>query len=387
MRPVAVVGVGLHSFGRFPNQSIYEMGEKAVREALSDANLQWPEVQAAFCGTVFSGRGVGDNIATRLGLIGIPVTNVENGCASSCSAFRQAYLAVAAGQYDVVLAMGVDKMPHGYTPTSLAETWEREAGYGITPAYMAMDCRRYMYEHGLTADHLAQVCAKNHRNGMSNPYAMYRREFTADEILNAKMICDPLTLFMLAPMNEGAGATILCAKEKVERTNDGYVNVLAATLCSPIYGESSTELSTLGALPMCCSSSRQKRPSATYRAAHEAYSVAQINPDDIDVAEVSDGSVWNEIEGYEALGFCNPGSAVKLIESGATGPKGHIPVNPNGGMECMGDPVGPTSIGQIAEIVWQLRGDAGLRQVAGATTGLAQSAGSGASGVVILQRE
>lgn len=355
-------------------------------KALEDANLGWADIQALYCASAFGGMGVGQNVATFLGLTGIPIVNVENACASSLSAFRLAFQSVASGLYDVVGVMGVDKMPGGFIALS-SEPWQRKVGYAVTPAYMALNCKRYMHDHGMTAEHLALVSAKNHKNSTRNPYAMYRKEYSTQEILNAKMVCDPLTIYMFAPVNEGAGAAILCSEDIARKANNLKVDVMAVTLASPLYGEVSGSYATLGALPMICSSARLKKPSVSTRAAAEAYRISGIGPDDVDVAELNDGSSWDEIQNYEAMGFCKEGEGYRLAERNATSIDGEIPVNPSGGMESKGDPVGPTSLGQIAEIVWQLRGKAEGRQINGAKIGLAQSAGAASSGVVILNAD
>src|SRR5213595_2983766 len=225
MRPVYVAGVGLHPFGRFAEKGLTALGMHAVREALADARVGRGAFQAAFCGTVYGGVAAGHKVLTALGLSGVPIVNVEAGCASGGAALALGATAVASGRHDVVLAFGLEKMPRGIIRSSFFEPWREEAGLAATPAYFALRAQRLMRESGVTRDHLAGVVVKNRRNGVHNPDAMFRKEVTANEVLASRVVCEPLHLWMLCSPNEGAAAVVV-------RRGSGGVRVAAAVLRS-----------------------------------------------------------------------------------------------------------------------------------------------------------
>ena len=348
---------------------------------MNDAKISWKDVQALFCATAFGGMAAGHNIAARAGMTGIPIVDIENACASSASALRLCFQEIAAGYYDMCAVVGVEKTPKGFIVGSQYESWQRESGFAVTPAYMALQAKRYMHEYGMTPEHLALVSAKNHKNGTLDPFAMYQKELTTREILKSDMVCDPLTLYMLAAPNEGAAAAILCATETAKKYNDQLVQLSAASLKSPMYSSLYTKT-----YAMMCSSARVTNPMLTTMAAREAYKEANVSPRQIDVAEVEDGSSWEEIIAYEGLEFCNHGEGYKMIERGETNLGSRLPVNTSGGLLSKGDPVGASALGRVIEVVWQLRERAGARQVKGAKTGLCHMLGAGGNcSVVILK--
>lgn len=376
MSTVDIAGIGLHPFGRFEGTSVTEMGVVAVRRALADAGVGRGGFQAAFCGAVYAGVAAGHKVLDAMGMTGMPIVDVEAGCASGGAALMLAAGAIRAGQYDTVLVYGVEKMPKGIIRSSFFDPWREEAGLAATPAYFALRAQRLMRESGVTKQHLAAVVVKNRRNGVDNPDAMFRREVTADDVLGSRVVCEPLHLWMLCSPNEGAAAVVL-------RRGDGqrdHVQLAAAALRSHLPG------SVLGeATPMSGLATDDITPPTTL-AARAAYEEAGIGPDDLDVVECQDTDAARELLSYEELGLCGPGDAAKLIETGATEMTGRLPVNPSGGLLSKGEPLGASALGQVVELTRQLRGDAGARQVGGARVALSHTVGRGANACVTIVR-
>mgnify|MGYP005631992149 CR=1 FL=1 len=374
MRKVAVIGVGMTKFGDFPViPGVKELGEEACWKALTDAGIDPKEIEAAYCGTAAGGgmaQGpLAGNLALKqVGIVGIPITRVENGCASSADAFRNAYLMVAAGYYDVAIALGIEKMRFPVTSTADAlkmmvagTDLELEGNMGVTfPGVFAMIALRHMSQYGTKREHLAMVSVKNHKNATMNPHAHYPREVTVEQVLNSRMIAYPLTLLDCCPFSDGAAAAILASEDVARKYTDTPIWVVGAAQTSGIFAED-TDIT---------------RFNATIRAVEKAYRMAKIEPKDVDVACVHDCFTIAEIVHYEDLGFCKKGEGGKLIEEGETEIGGRIPVNPCGGLLAKGHPVGATGVAQICEIVWQLRGEAGKRQVKNAEIGLAHCMGN-----------
>jgi acetyl-CoA acetyltransferase len=378
-RSVYIAGVGLHPFGRFDGKSVVDMGQAAVRMALQEAGKERGGFQAAYCGTVYSGVAAGHKVLTSLGLTGMPIMNVEAGCASGGAALGLGASAIASGRYDCVLVFGMEKMPKGIIRSSFFEPWREQGGLAVTPAYFALRAQRLMRDSGVTAEHLAQVSVKNHKNGVHNPNAMFRKEFTVDGVLASPMVCDPLRLFMLCSPNEGAAAVVLSATPP---TSGGpHVRVVAATLRSHLPGNVLGEHTPLSGL------ADDDIASPTELAAAEAYEVAGLGPRDLDVVELQDTDSARELMSYEELGICPKGASGQWIGEGRTEMTGTLPVNPSGGLLSKGEPLGASGLGQVVELYWQLRGAAGARQVADAQVALAHTVGRGANAsVVILTR-
>jgi acetyl-CoA acetyltransferase/uncharacterized OB-fold protein len=374
---VAIAGVGIHPFGRFEGKTVTEMGAEAVRAALREAGVGRGGFQAAFCGTVYSGVAAGHKVLTALGLTGIPIVNVEAGCASGGAALILGVEAIRSGRYDCVLVFGMEKMPRGIIRSSFFEPWREEAGLAVNPAYFALRAQRLVLEHGVTREHLAQVSVKNHRHGVHNPYAMYRKEFSLDAVLHSAMVCDPLTLYMLCAPNEGAAAVVL---RPARDGAAGEVRIAAAALRSHLPGSVLGEHTPMSGLAV-------DPPGPTELAAREAYEAAGLGPEDLDVVELQDTDSGRELLSYEELGLCPPRRCGEWIEQGFTALGGRLPVNPSGGLLSKGEPLGASGLGQLIELYWQLRGEAGARQVEGAKVALAHTVGRGANAcVVILER-
>jgi acetyl-CoA acetyltransferase len=374
-RPVHVAGVGIHPFGRFAEREVTQLGQAAVRDALAEAGLGRGGFDAAFCGTVYTGVAAGHKVLSGLGLSGVPIVNVEAGCASGGAALSLGAAAIASGQRDRVLVFGMEKMPRGIIRSSFFQPWCEEAGLSPAPAYFALRARRLMQESGVTREHLARVSVKNHAHGVHNPFAMYRKPFTLEQVLESPVVCDPLTLFMLCSPNEGAAAVVLSAEPGPVGPP---VRVLAAVLRShrmgSVLGEHTPMWGRIGDEP----------PSPTEAAAREAYDAAGVGPADLDVVEVQDTDSGREILSIEELGLCERGGGGRFVADGVGEMTGALPVNPSGGLLSKGEPLGASALGQVVELVWQLRGAAGKRQVDGAKVALGHTVGRGANASVVL---
>ncbi len=378
MSGVSVCGVGIHPFGRFEGVSITDMGVVAVRAALAEANVGRGGFQAAFCGTAYGGVASGHKVLGALGMTGMPIVDVEAGCASGSAALMLAAGAIAAGQYDTVLVFGIEKMPKGIIRSSFFEPWQEEAGLAATPAYFALRAQRLMAASGVTKEHLASVVVKNRRHGAANPDAMFRSEVDATSVLGSRVICEPLHLWMLCTPNEGAAAVVL---QRTNEGEDGRVRLAAAVLRSHVPGSVLSESTPLAGTV------DDTIPAASTLAATDAYERAGVGPSDLDVVECQDTDAARELLSYEELGLCPAGGAASFLEGGATTLGGRLPVNPSGGLLSKGEPLGASALGQVVELTRQLRAQATGRQVQGARVALAHTVGRGANaGVVILTR-
>jgi len=372
---VCIAGVGIHRFGRFDGATTTDMGVAAVRAALADAGVGPGGFQAAFCGTAYGGVASGHKVLTRLGMTGMPIVDVEAGCASGSAALMLAAAGIAAGTYDTALVFGLEKMPRGMIRSSFFEPWQEQAGLGATPAYFALRAQRLMQASGVTKDHLARVVVKNRRHGAHNPNAMFRSEVAAADVLGSRVVCEPLHLWMLCTPNEGAAAVVLTRGADA----GGAVRLRAAVLRSHVPGPVLSESTPMAGL------ATDDVPAATTLAAAAAFEEAGIGPDELDVVECQDTDAARELLSYEELGLCAPGGSAALLDEGATALGGRLPVNPSGGLLSKGEPLGASALGQVVELVHQLRGDAGATQVPGARVALAHTVGRGANaGVVIL---
>lgn len=375
---VVVEGVGIHPFGRFPDRSVIDLGEAAVRAALADAGVGWDRVQALWCAHMYAGTGAGHRLLDRLGRTGIPVVNVENACSSGGAALIAARQALLAGDHETVVVAGIEKMPRGMMVMDYFEPWRREIGHASNPVQFAFAIQRHMHEHGITERQLALVAQKNHAHGVANPNAMYRKALDLDDILHSKPVVDPLRLLMLCTPNEGAAAVVL----RRRRARPGDVRLIGHGLRTAERGQTVGEH-----MPTSTPVTPVPAPSVTRLAAQDAYRRAGRGPDDLDVVELQDTDSGTEIISSEELGLCAVGDGGRLVESGRTRIGGGLPVNPSGGLLSKGEPVGASGLGQVHELVTQLRGRAGDRQVAGARTGLAHALGAGGNcSVLVLER-
>jgi acetyl-CoA acetyltransferase len=366
MKGVSVIGVGMIPFGKYPDTNIADLGWPAVKAAIKDANIDAKRIQAVYSGTARGGAMVGQRIMGRIGLAGIPIVNVENACSSSSGALAQAVIAVGAGAYDVALVIGVEKLTKfgGGTLPLDEDDWEVRLGLSM-PALYAMRAQRYMHDYGLTAAQVAGISVKNRKNGARNPDAQMRKEVTLAEVLASRMIADPFTLLQCCPTGDGAAAILLASDKVARQFRSDSIQVRASHLTSGKFMSGFRDMTS---------------PEITVRGAKDTFEESGIGPEDIDVAEVHDAFSIAELLYYEAFGFCPRGEGVALLESGATKIGGRIPINPSGGLLAKGHPVGATGAAQVVEIVRQLRGEAGARQVEGAKVGLSHATGGGISG-------
>jgi acetyl-CoA acetyltransferase len=373
---VELAGVGIHPFGRFGDTSVTDLGVAAVRAALVEADN--PRFDAAFCGTAYAGVAAGHKVLSALGRTGMPIVDVEAGCASGAAALMLAAGAIRAGQYDTVLVFGIEKMPKGIIRSSFFEPWREAAGLAATPAYFALRAQRLQREAGVTKTHLAQVVVKNRRHGVENPDAMFRKETSVEEVLGSRVVCEPLHLFMLCSPNEGAAAVVL---RRGMGAAGGAVRLDTAVLRSHLPG------SVLGEATPMSGVDDTDIPPPTTLAARDAYAAAGVEPADLDVVECQDTDAARELLSYEELGLCASGEQGRLIDEGTTALGGRLPVNPSGGLLSKGEPLGASALGQVVELTRQLRGTAGARQVEGARVALAHTVGRGANAsVTILSR-
>jgi len=381
MTGVAITGVGLHPFGRFDGASTTDLGVVAVRRALAEAGLGKDGFQAAFCGTAYGGVATGHKVLSRLGItgMGVPIVDVEAGCASGSAALMLAGAAIRGGQYDTVLVFGVDKMPKGIIRSSFFEPWQEEAGLAATPSFFALRAQRLALTSGVTKDHLARVVVKNRRHGVANPDAMFRKETSVNEVLASRVVCEPLHLFMLCSPNEGAAALVLTRADLV--SSPSPVRLAAAVLRSHAPGPVLSESTPLSGL------TDDDVPAPSTLAARAAYEESGIGPADLGVVECQDTDAARELQSCEELGLCEPGGSADFLDSGATALGGRLPVNASGGLLSKGEPLGASALGQVVDLVRQLRSECGERQVEGACAALAHTVGRGANaGVVILSR-
>lgn len=367
MSNASVIGVGMCRFGKYPDKHLADIAWPAVKQALADAGVEPKDVQAAYCGSALGGMMVGQRILARIGMTGIPITNVENACSSSSTALQQAVMAVRAGKYDTVLVIGADKLTAlGGGPLPLNDDdWEVSQGM-VMPALYAMRAMRYMHDYGLTHEQLALVSVKNRANGAINPDAQMQKPVTVEEVLASRPVAEPFTLLQCCPTGDGAAALIVASDKAVKKfAGKRAIRVLASDMTSGRFTPGFRDMTS---------------PEITVRGSKEAYEEAGVGPEDIDLAEVHDAFSIAELIYYEAFGFCPRGEAGAFIESGASRIGGKVAVNPSGGLLAKGHPVGATGAAQVVEVVRQLRGECGARQVPDAKIGLTHATGGGIAG-------
>lgn len=370
MRPVYVVGIGLDRYQRRTERPYAEFGLAAIRASLKDANIAWTDVESFYLGTALLGMAPGRRMIRHLGTTGIPVAQVENASASGSTAFRQACIDVASGLTEVSIAAGVDKpgpplRGAGGRPADLV-------GKGFSPvAHFALLTNRYMAQNNITREQLAAVAVKNHHNGAMNPYAQRQKQRTLEEVLAPPELAGPLTRLQCCPIGEGAASVVVASEEAVARLSlesNRMVQVIASVSASEqVYDAQSNNDTEL-----------------TRATVAKAYQQSEVTPDQIDVVELHDAFTIEEILYAEAMGFCKKGEAGELIATGEFDIGGRCAISPSGGLLAMGHPIGPTGVGQIAEITCQLRGEAGNRQQPNAKIGLAHMVGVGAVCLVHL---
>ena len=374
MSDAIVAGVGMVAFGRHPEKSIADLGVGAAIAALEDARIDWPDIQSMYCGAAGAGMTPGTAISAELGLTGIPVVNIDNASASGSSAFRQACFDVSNGRHDIAIAVGVGKFGKtlrldggtGAPEPGTAEYREHQAGRmrGVLPPLgsFAMRSRRRMHEYGSTIEQLAMVAVKNRQHASHNPYAQLRKPQTLEDVMNARIVADPLTVPHCCPVGDGGSAAVVVSEKKARELGIAKpVRVIASVFRTPSSsgGTGSQDADT------------------TSQTVQQAYAEAGVSPAEIDLVQVHDAFSVEEIEYCESMGFCEEGQGEFAVARGELSIGGRIPFSTDGGLLSRGHPLGPTGLAQVWETVQQIRGQSGQRQVEGAGTGLVHMVGIG----------
>ena len=356
MVDVAIVGIGMHAFGRHEGVTGMEQGAIAVRRAVANAGVEWKDMQFAFGGSRAAGDP--DRMVSMLGLTGLQFINVTNGCATGGSALFSAYNTIQSGIYDLGIAIGFDKHPRGaFSPTGpeiSGRNWYGGSGMAMTTQFFAMKINQYMQNHNITNDSLARVAAKAFRNGSKNPMAWRRKALTEDEILQSPMLSYPLTQYMFCNPGEGGVALVLCRADMAHKYTKTPVFLNAAVIRSRRFGSFEVTAPSLAL---------EQGDGPTMDASKAAFEMAGVGPEDIDVAQLQDTETGAEIMHMAENGFCEHGEQEAMLANGDTEIDGRFPVNTDGGCLANGEPIGASGLRQVYENVLQLRGDAGERQV------------------------
>ena len=376
MEQVVVAGVGIHPFGRF-DAGYRELGAHAAREALADAGITFDNVDMSLVGNVGAEMAKGQNVLDLVGRPGTPIINIESACASSGSALYLGANLIESGAARIVLCVGVEKAPRGFIAASGFEAWQIDTGLGVNPLYFALAGQELLETTDATVEDLADVSVKNHQHAVHNVNAMYRSPVTREEVLGSRAVCPPLTLLMLTAPNEGAAAAVLMHRDEARRRAiDAPVALRAVSLVSRGPDDWFVPAPSFRS---------DNRTSTTARAAALAWEQSGLGPEDLDVVECQDTDAASELLAYRDLGFCKPGDEAALLRSGNTALGGRLPVNPSGGLLSKGEPLGASGLGQVHELVQQLRGRCGPRQVPRARTAVGHVMGAGhVASVVVL---
>ncbi len=395
MKEVAIVGVGVYPWGKYPGKTFVDLGQVVCQKALEDAGLHWNDIQLVVGGEApyvgVPGMQAGSTISERLGFHGIPVVNIWNACATGGYTLGTARAFIASGYCDIALVVGSFMAPGGFfgaqsnDPTDLDAQRFRVLGM-TNPTRFAQEAARRMHDYGTTHFDLAQVKVKNSKAGALNPYARYRREFNLEEVMNSPMVSYPLRLYEIAATSDGAAAVVVCSMEKARQLTDKPVTIAAFSGPGPVYPN--TDAGSLTNY-FASDSTVSSEPVETHAhlVARRAYEEAGLGPEDLSLAEVYDLSTNLELDWMENIGLCQPGEAERLLRDGATAIGGRIPINPSGGIAAFGESIPAQALLQVCEMVWQVRGQAGARQVQGAKAGLSINRGLGGnSSAVIVKR-
>lgn len=374
MRDVVIAGVGIHPFGRF-EYGYRELGEYAVRQSLSDAGVSPHELDHVLVANVGAEMAKGHNVLDRIAHVGVPIINVEAACASSGSALYLGAKLIEGGAADVVLCLGVEKAPRGFVAASGFESWQVDNGLGVNPLYFAIQAQELLDATDATTEDLADVSVKNHRNAADNPNAMFRKPVSREEVLASRQVCPPLTLLMLCAPNEGAAAAVLMSRREAIRR--GVRDPVRLSGIGLVSRGPDDWFVPAPAYPSA-------RSSLTARAASLALEDAGIGITDVDLVECQDTDAASELIAYSDLGLCQPGEEAALLRSGATSPSGRIPVNVSGGLLSKGEPLGASGLGQVHELVEQLRGRCGPRQLDDPLVGVGHVMGAGHNSCVVV---
>lgn len=378
---VFIIGIDMIKFGRFPTRTVPDLGAESALLALQDAGVGIRDVDAVYCGNlVESMEMVGQRVLQLIGQTGVPVTNVANACATGATVLREGLLAIKSGLHDVVLCIGVEKLPRGLMGGGVVTGISPEGllGSATMPSVFALIGMEHSRAYGTTFEQFAKVSVKNHHHSTMNPKAMYQIETPLDKVMSSEMISWPNTKLMCSVNVDGSAAAVLASESTTRRLGlmGQAVRIRGSALASDPWSPRNLTMSDFSTV--------------TRVAARRAYEMAQLGPDDIDLVELHDCFATAELVHYENLSLCAEGEAGRMIDEGATALGGRIPVNVSGGLLSKGHPLGATGIANVYELVTQLRGNAGARQVEGARIGLAHVVGAGhagaAAGVHILEK-
>ena len=369
MRDVYIAGVAMLRFGRYPDRDVPDLGGEAALLALEDAGLGIRDVELLAAGCLFQSNAmVGQRILQEIGQTGIPVVNVANACATGSTAFREAWLAVASGEHEVAMAVGVEQMGKmgllGAPSGGDRIRTEGVIGSALMPAVFGQAGMEHMRRYGTTAEQFAKVAVKNHKHSVKNALSQYQVEVSLEDVLAARMVAYPNTLYMCCPTGDGAAAAVVVSPAKARQLG-ARVKVLASVLTSDPWSERDLTLPDVNTL--------------TRQAAKKAYERAGLGPDDLDLVELHDCFATAELLHYENLSLCKEGEAGRAIDEGTTAHGGRIPVNVSGGLLSKGHPLGATGVAGVFEITSHLRGSAGARQVEGAKVGMTHVIGLGSA--------
>lgn len=397
MREVAILGVGLHRFGKTGDdivgtKSVTELCRVAVERALADAGVSWRDIQAvsAASSRFSGGKGWGLNgndVVEEMGSTGIPVYNLSAGCAAGANAFNVGYSMVAGGVYDLMLVVGGEVMPKGMIQTSGVEEvtdpeFLRQRCVGMPgPAFWATLARRRMHDYGTTEEQMARVTVKARKCSVGNPNARFQKEITLEDVLKSPYVSNPLRLFEICPVSNGAAAAVICSAQRAKQHTRHPVTVASSAVATLAFED---------ALPRSLAVPVPSGPSVhteVLAAVQRAFEQAGVGPRDLSFVELQDNTCYYELAYPEEWGLCEPGEAERLHEAGETLPTGRMPINPSGGFVSFGEATTAMGVFQICELTWQLRGQAGARQVPGAKLALAQTNGLGGNATAaILKR-
>ncbi|MCZ6546312.1 MAG: beta-ketoacyl synthase N-terminal-like domain-containing protein [Chloroflexi bacterium] len=380
MENVYVAGVGMIKFGRYPEETIATLGAQAVSLALKDAEIPLQTVEMMAAGNLYQTNMVGQSILKEIGMTGIPVYNVANACATGSTAFREAYYAVGSGAYDVALAVGVEQMGKqgllgGTGGSDPAYITEGVVGTGTMPGVFGMAGMEHMRKYGTKIEHFAQISVKNHEHAMGNPLSQYQVRVSLEDVLNARMVAYPNTLYMCCPTGDGAAASVLMSEKAIKKYSSGErIRVAASAMTTDPYTDRNLVFPDINTM--------------VQKAADLAYAEAGLGPQDLDSVELHDCFATAELLHYENLRLCDEGEGGRMVEekltdlSGPRDRKDWVAVNTSGGLLSKGHPLGATGVANICELVWQMRGQAGERQVEGHKAGLAHVIGLGSAATV-----
>lgn len=379
MREVAVLGIGQSQFGKFPEKTISDLGGQAANEAIGDAGIQNKDIQVAYTSRLYVEMTTGQEILKNIGVASIEMINVENACAGGATAVRGLWKDIATGMYDIGIAIGVESMTTSPIAGKLIPpgAGDIDGLMGLNmPDLFALMARRLMETQGATIEDFAQVSVKNHFHGSLNPRAQYQKEFTVEEILNSRMIADPITMLQCCPNTDGAAAIILSSMDVARKYTTDPVRITGSALQSGGYFFNKEDLTSFD---------------MGKRTAKMAYEIAGVDPGDVDLVELHDAFASEEVVHYEDLGICKKGEGIAFLRNRDSTLGGKCPVNPSGGLLSLGHPLSASGVRTVCDVALQLRGQAGKRQVENAKVGVAQMLGgmstgleAGACGVHVL---